>query len=49
MVAHAYNPSTCEAEGGRSLSLRPAWSTEEVPEQPESQGETLSQKANKHN
>ena len=24
---HAFNPSTCEAEAGRSLSLRPAWSS----------------------
>jgi major histocompatibility complex class I len=28
MVAHAFNPSTWEAEAGRFLSLRPAWSTE---------------------
>jgi hypothetical protein len=28
VVAHAFNPSTWEAEAGRSLSLRPAWSTE---------------------
>jgi hypothetical protein len=27
VVAHAFNPSTWEAEAGRSLSLRPAWST----------------------
>jgi hypothetical protein len=26
-VAHAFNPSTWEAEAGRFLSLRPAWST----------------------
>jgi major histocompatibility complex class I len=27
MVAHAFNPSTGEAEAGGFLSLRPAWST----------------------
>jgi major histocompatibility complex class I len=26
MVAHAFNPSTWEAEAGRFLSSRPAWS-----------------------
>ena len=30
MVAHAFNPSTLEAEAGGSLSSRPAWSTELV-------------------
>jgi hypothetical protein len=28
VVAHAFNPSTWEAEAGRFLSSRPAWSTE---------------------
>jgi hypothetical protein len=28
VVVHAFNPSTWEAEAGRFLSLRPAWSTE---------------------
>jgi hypothetical protein len=28
VVVHASNPSTQEAEAGRFLSLRPAWSTE---------------------
>ena len=28
LVTHAFNPSTWEAEAGRFLSLRPAWSTE---------------------
>jgi hypothetical protein len=28
VVAHAFNPSTQEAEAGGFLSLRPAWSTE---------------------
>jgi hypothetical protein len=27
VVAHAFNPSTWEAEAGRFLSSRPAWST----------------------
>jgi hypothetical protein len=33
VVAHAFNPSTREAEAGRFLSLRPAWSTKWVPGQ----------------
>ena len=33
VVAHASNPSTQEAEAGRSLSLRPAWSTRQIIEQ----------------
>jgi hypothetical protein len=28
VVVHTFNPSTWEAEAGRYLSLRPAWSTE---------------------
>jgi hypothetical protein len=28
VVAHAFNPSTWEAEAGGFMSLRPAWSTE---------------------
>ena len=31
MVMHTFNPSTQEAESGKSLSSRPAWSTEPVP------------------
>jgi hypothetical protein len=31
VVAHAFNPSTWEAEAGGFLSSRPAWSTERVP------------------
>jgi hypothetical protein len=27
VVAHTFNPSTWEAEAGRFLSFRPAWST----------------------
>jgi hypothetical protein len=44
MVAHAFDPSTREAEAGGFLSSRPAWSTEGVPGQPELHRETLSQK-----
>jgi hypothetical protein len=46
-VAHTFNPSTRETEAGRFLSLRPAWSTEWVPGQPELYRETLSQKTKK--
>jgi hypothetical protein len=28
VLVHTFNPSTWEAEAGRSLSLRPAWSVE---------------------
>jgi hypothetical protein len=41
-VAHAFNPSTREAEAGGFLSSRPAWSTERVPGQPGLHRETLS-------
>ena len=43
-MAHAFNPSSWEAEAGRSLSVRPAWSTEKVPGQPGPHRETLYQK-----
>jgi hypothetical protein len=33
-MAHAFNHSTQETETGRSPSSSPAWSTEQVPEQP---------------
>jgi hypothetical protein len=33
-MVHTFNPSTQEAEACRSLSSRPTWSTEQVPEQP---------------
>jgi hypothetical protein len=39
-LAHAFNPSTLEAEPGRTLEL-------EVPGQPGLHGETLSQKSKK--
>jgi hypothetical protein len=42
MVAHAFNPSTWEAEAGKFLSSRPAWSTDLVPGQPGLHRETLS-------
>jgi hypothetical protein len=44
VVAHAFNPSTWEAEAGGFLSSRPAWSTEQVPGQPGLHRETLSRK-----
>jgi hypothetical protein len=46
-VAHAFNPSTREAEAGGFLSSRPAWSTKWVPGQPGLYRETLSQKNQK--
>jgi hypothetical protein len=47
VVAHAFNPSTWEAEAGGFLSSRPAWSTEWVPGQPVLHRETASWKRNK--
>jgi hypothetical protein len=48
VVAHAFNPSTWEAEAGRFLSSRPAWSTKWVPGQQSGlHRETLSQKREK--
>jgi hypothetical protein len=44
MVAHTFSPSTWEAEAGKFLSSRPAWSTEGVPGQPRVHRETLSRK-----
>jgi hypothetical protein len=46
MVAHAFNPSTWEAEAGGFLSSRPAWSAEWVPGQPGLHRDTLSRKTN---
>ena len=43
-MAHAFNPSTWEAEAGGFLSLRWAWSTKWVPGQPGLYRETLSRK-----
>jgi hypothetical protein len=47
VVAHAFNPSTWEAEAGRFLSSRPAWSTERVLGQLGLHREILSQKKKK--
>jgi hypothetical protein len=47
VVAHAFNPSTREADTGRFLSSRPAWSTKWVPGQPGLYREALSQKTKK--
>jgi hypothetical protein len=49
VVAHNFNLNTWEAEAGRFLSLRPAWSTEWVPEQPGLHRETLSENKTKQN
>jgi hypothetical protein len=49
VVAHAFNPSTWEADAGRFLSLRPAWSTERVPGQPGLHRENLSRKTKNQN
>jgi hypothetical protein len=45
VVVQAFNPSPWEKERGRqiSVSLRPAWSTEQVPRQTQLHKETLSQ------
>jgi hypothetical protein len=48
-VAHDFNPSTWEAEAGRILSLRPAWSTEWVPGQPGDTEKHRLKKTNKQN
>jgi hypothetical protein len=47
VLAHAFNPSTWEAEAGGFLSLRLAWSTEWVPRQPGTDRKTISTKQNK--
>jgi hypothetical protein len=44
VVAHAFNPSTWEAEAGGFLSSKPAWSTEWVPGQPGLHGESCLKK-----
>ena len=49
VVAHAFNPSTWEAEAGRFLGLRPAWSTKWVSGQPGLYRETLFRKKTKKN
>ena len=46
VLAHAFNPSTLEAEAGGALSLRPAWSTEGVPGQLRLHKETCLEKPN---
>jgi hypothetical protein len=42
VVVHDFNPSTGEAEAGRSLSSKPSWSIERVPGQPGLHRVTLS-------
>jgi hypothetical protein len=43
MLAHAFNPSTWEAEADGFLSSRPPWSIKWAPGQPGLHRETLSQ------
>jgi hypothetical protein len=47
MLGHTFNSSTQEEQTGLFLSLRLAWSTEQVPGQPRLHRETLSQKKKK--
>jgi hypothetical protein len=47
MVAHAFTPSTWEAQAAGFLSSRSVWSTEWVPGQPGLHRETLSRKTKK--
>jgi hypothetical protein len=47
VVAHSFNPSNQETEGGGSVSSRSAWHTKQVPGQAELHRATLSQKQNK--
>ena len=49
MTVYTFSPSTQETEAGRSLCLRPAWSTKNVPGQPGLHRETLSQNKTKQN
>jgi hypothetical protein len=44
VAAHAFNPSTREAEAGGFLSSRPAWSTKGVPGKPGLHREIVPQK-----
>ena len=48
VVAHAFYPSSWEAEAGGFLSLRPVWSTKWVPGQPGLHRETLPQNTHTH-
>ena len=43
VMAPVFNPRTqeAEAEAGRSLSSRPGWSAEKVPEEPGLHGESM--------
>lgn len=40
MVVHAFNPSTQAAETGQPGNSRSAWSTQQVPDQPEPHNDT---------
>ena len=47
VVAHTCNPINWEAEAGRFLRLRPSWSVERIPGQPELHRETMFWKTKK--
>jgi hypothetical protein len=47
MMTYAYNPSTQEAEADESQSSKPAWSSQQVPDQPRLHSEILSLKRKK--
>jgi hypothetical protein len=49
VVAHAFNPTTWEAEAGGFLSWKPAWSTKCVPGQPGPQKNPVSKKQTNNN
>ena len=48
-MAHTFKTSTWEAEAGKFLSSKPAWSRQRVPGQPGLHRETLSQKKEEKN
>jgi hypothetical protein len=48
VMTRASNPSIREAEAGGSLSSRPAWSTEQIPEHPRIHREKVKTKRNEN-
>jgi hypothetical protein len=47
MVVHTFHPGTLEAEAGRPLSLRSAWTIEQIPGQPRLHRNLVSKQTNK--